>query len=118
MSKVRVICDYMGGGFGDKIQMERYTVLASILSMKTGHPVRIEFNREENFLVTHHRWPSICYLKYGAKKDGTLTAIQVKNISDLGAYAHVDGAINVIETMKGVYRCPNLKAEGYNVHHQ
>ena len=115
MSKVRVICDYMGGGFGDKIQMERYTVLASILSQKTGHPVRIEFNREENFLVTHHRWPSICYLKYGAKKDGTLTAIQVKNISDLGAYAHVDGAINVIETMKGVYRCPNLKAEGYNV---
>jgi CO/xanthine dehydrogenase Mo-binding subunit len=115
MSKVRVICDFMGGGFGDKIQMERYTVLASILSMKTGHPVRIEFNREENFLATHHRWPSICYLKYGAKKDGTLTAIQVKNVSDLGAYGHVDGALNVIETMKGVYRCPNFKAEGYNV---
>lgn len=116
MSKVRVIGDYVGGGFGDKLQVERYSVLASILSMKTGQPVRLEFTREENFLAAHHRYPSIIYLKYGARKDGTLTAIQAKVIADMGAYAHLDGAFNVIETMKGVYRCPNLSAEGYNVY--
>lgn len=116
MSKVRVICDYMGGGFGDKLQVERYSVLASILSMKTGHPVKMELTREENFLAAHHRYASICYLKYGAKKDGTLTAIQAKVIADLGAYAHIDGAFGVIETMKGVYRCPNVRAEGYNAY--
>lgn len=116
MSKVRVICEFMGGGFGDKIQPERYSVLASILALKTGHPVRIELNREENFLTTHHRYPSISYLKYGAKKDGTLTAIQAKVIGDMGGYCHLDGAMNIIETMKGVYRCPNLKAEGYTVY--
>ncbi len=115
MSKVRVICEFMGGGFGDKLQIERYSVLASILSMKTGHPVRIEFDREENFLATHHRYPSICYLKYGAKKDGTLTAIQAKVVGDMGAYCHFDGAFGVLETMKGVYRCPNLKGEAYSV---
>ncbi|MGZ8209907.1 MAG: xanthine dehydrogenase family protein molybdopterin-binding subunit [Burkholderiales bacterium] len=116
MSKVRVICDYMGGGFGDKLQVERHSVLASILSMKTGKPVRLEFSREENFLASHHRYPSISYLKYGAKKDDTLTAIEVKVVADMGAYCHLDGAFGVIETMKGVYRCPNLKAEGYNVY--
>jgi CO/xanthine dehydrogenase Mo-binding subunit len=116
MSKVRVICDYMGGGFGDKLQLERYSALASILSMKTGRPVRLEFTREENFLASHHRYPAIIHLKYGAKKDGTLTAIQAKVITDMGAYCHLDGAFGVIETMKGVYRCPNLKAEGYNVY--
>jgi len=116
MSKVRVICDFMGGGFGDKVAPERYNVLASILSMKTGHPVRIEFSREENFLATHHRYPTICYLKYGAKKDGTLTAIQAKVIADMGAYCHLDGAFGIMETMKGVYRCPNLKGESYNVY--
>jgi CO/xanthine dehydrogenase Mo-binding subunit len=116
MSKVRVISEFMGGGFGDKLQMERYCVLASILSMKTGHPVRIEFSREENFLASHHRYPAVCYLKYGARKDGTLTAIQVKVVADLGAYNHLDGALNVFETMKSVYRCPNLKAEGYNAY--
>ena len=116
MSKVRVICDFMGGGFGDKLQPERYDVLAAILSKQTGHPVRMELSRDENFLTTHHRYPSVSYLKYGAKKDGTLTAIQAKVIGDVGGYCHLDGAMNVIETMKGVYRCPNLKAEGYSVY--
>ncbi len=116
MSKVRVICEFMGGGFGDKGGAERYHVLASILSMKTGHPVRIELGREENFLTAHHRYPSICYLKYGAKKDGTLTAIEAKVISDMGGYCHLDGASGVMETIKGVYRCPNLKGESYTVY--
>jgi CO/xanthine dehydrogenase Mo-binding subunit len=116
MSKVRVICEFMGGGFGDKSSAERHSVLAAILSMKTGHPVRIELSREENFLAATHRYPTVCYLKYGAKKDGILTAIQAKIIADVGAYAHLDGAFNVMETMKGVYRCPNLRGEGYNVY--
>jgi len=116
MSKVRIICDFMGGGFGDKNQTERYHVLASILSLETGHPVRIEFTREENFLAALHRYPTVCYLKYGAKKDGTLTAIQAKVIADMGVYGHSDGASGVMETMKGVYRCPNLKGESYNVY--
>jgi xanthine dehydrogenase molybdenum-binding subunit len=121
MSKVRVICDFMGGGFGDKGYTERYHVLASILSMKTGHPVRIEFAREENFLATTHRYPMVCYLKYGAKKDGTLTAIQAKVIADIGAYCHMGNffganVFGIMETMKGVYRCPNLNAEGYNAY--
>ncbi len=116
MSKVRIICDFMGGGFGDKGGTERYHVLAAILSLKTGHPVKIEFTREENFLATTHRYPTVCYLKYGAKKDGTLTAIQAKVIADMGAYCHFDGAFGVMETMKGVYRCPNLTGESYNVY--
>lgn len=116
MSKVRVICDFMGGGFGDKGYTERYHVLAAILSLKTGQPVRIEFTREENFLAATHRYPTVCYLKYGAKKDGTLTAIQAKVIADMGAYCHFDGAFGVMETMKGVYRCPHLKGESYNVY--
>jgi CO/xanthine dehydrogenase Mo-binding subunit len=116
MTKVRVICDFMGGGFGDKGFAERYDVLAAILSLKTGQPVRMEFTREENFLAATHRYPTVCYLKYGAKKDGTLTAIQTKVIADIGAYCHHVGAVGVMGTMKGVYRCPNLKGEGYTVY--
>ncbi len=84
--------------------------------MKTGQPVRIEFTREENFLAATHRYPTICYLKYGAKKDGTLTAIQTKIIGDMGAYRHHISASGVMEIMKGVYRCPNLKGEAYTVY--
>ncbi|MFB3887305.1 MAG: xanthine dehydrogenase family protein molybdopterin-binding subunit [Thermodesulfobacteriota bacterium] len=116
MSKVRVINEFMGGGFGDKSTTERYNVLAALLSKKTGLPVRMEFNREENFLSTHHRYPTVFYLKYGVKRDGTLTAIYAKIIADMGGYSHFAGASGCMETMKSVYRCPNLKVEGYSVY--
>lgn len=116
MSKVRVICDYMGGGFGDKSTAERYNVLATLLSRKTGRPVRIELTREENFLTAHHRYPTVWHLKYGVKKDGTLTALYARVIADMGGYAHYAGAAGSMETMKSVYRCPHLKVEGYSVY--
>ena len=77
--------------------------------------MKIEFTREENYLAAHHRYPTTWYLKYGAKKDGTLTAIQVKLYADSGAYYSIDGAGASIEVAKWVYRCPNVKLEGFNV---
>jgi len=116
MSKVRVICEFMGGGFGDKAYAERYSVLASLVSRKTGRPVKIELSREENFLAATHRYPTIINLKYGVKKDGTLTAIDARIIADLGAYFHFDGVSVSMETIKTVYRCPNIRVEGYNMY--
>ena len=115
MSKVRVISEFMGGGFGDRSGPKRYNVLAALLSRKTGRPVKIQFSREENFLAAHHRYPTVWHLKYGVKKDGTLVALYARVIADMGAYFLFDGAGNSLETMKSVYRCPNLKLEGYSV---
>jgi CO/xanthine dehydrogenase Mo-binding subunit len=116
ISKVRVICECMGGGFGDRSSIERYNLLAALLAIRTGHPVRMELNREEAFLTSHHRYPTVWYLKYGAKKDGTLTALDVSMVADMGAYAHFAGAAGCLETIRSVYRCSNLRAEGYSVY--
>lgn len=116
MSRVRAISEFMGGGFGDKSGPERYNVLAALLAKTTGRPVRIEFSREENFLAAHHRYPTVWLLKYGAKKGGILTAVYAKVTADMGAYAHFDGAVGSLETMRSVYRCPNLRVEGYSVY--
>jgi CO/xanthine dehydrogenase Mo-binding subunit len=116
MSKVRVICEFMGGGFGDKGSVERYNVLAALLSKKVGLPVKVEFGREESFLATHHRYPTVFHFKYGVKKDGTLSAMSAKVIADMGGYAHFAGAFGCMETVKMVYRCPNLKVEGYSIY--
>jgi CO/xanthine dehydrogenase Mo-binding subunit len=116
MSKVRVICEFMGGGYGDRSTSERYNVLASLISKQTGKPVKIEFSRDENFLAAHHRYPTVWEMKYGVRKDGTLTAIYAKVIADMGGYAHFAGATGNLETIKSVYRCPNMKAEGYSVY--
>lgn len=115
VNQVRVLTPYIGGDFGDKGNVERQHVIAGLLAMKTNRPVRLEFTREENYLGAHHRYPTTWYLKYGAKKDGTLTAIQVRLYADLGAYYHFDGAWNSLEIPQKVYRCPNVKLEGYNV---
>ena len=116
MSKVRVICEFMGGSFGDKSTAERYNILASLLSQKTGQPVRMEFDRDENFLTAHHRYPTVWNLRYGVKKDGTLTAIKVKMLADMGGYGHFSGALESSGTMQTVYRCPNFSFEGYSVY--
>ena len=115
VNEVRVLTAYIGGDFGDKAYVERYHIIAALLAKKTGRPVKLEYTREENYLSAHHRYPTTWYLKYGAKKDGTLTAIQAKLFADLGAYYHLDGAIASLEVPKFVYRCPNVKLEGYNV---
>jgi CO/xanthine dehydrogenase Mo-binding subunit len=115
VNQIRVLTPYIGGDFGDKGRMERQHVVCALLAKKTGRPVKLEFTREENFLATHHRYPTTWYLKYGAKKDGTLTAMHVRLYADVGAYYHMDFAYNSLEIPKGVYRCPNVTLEGYNV---
>jgi len=115
-SKVHVMCEFMGGGFGDKSSPGRQSVVAAIVARKLGRPVRIELDREENYLGGLHRYATVIDLKYGVKKDGTLTAIQAKVVADGGAYAvYGYAALGVLQIPMDVYRCPNMKGEGYTV---
>jgi CO/xanthine dehydrogenase Mo-binding subunit len=115
VNQIRVITAFIGGDFGDKGNLERQHIIAALLAKKTGRPVKIEFSREENYLAAHHRYPTTWRLKYGVKNDGTLTAIDVKLLADCGAYYHFDAAIGSLEVPKAVYRCPNMRLQGYNV---
>jgi CO/xanthine dehydrogenase Mo-binding subunit len=115
VNQVRVLTHYIGADFGDKALIEPQHIIAALLAKKTNRPVKIEFTREENYLSAHHRYPTTWYLKYGAKRDGTLIAIQVTLYADSGAYYSIDGAAASVEVAKWVYRCPNVKLEGFNV---
>ncbi|HVC47395.1 MAG TPA: xanthine dehydrogenase family protein molybdopterin-binding subunit [Terracidiphilus sp.] len=77
MAKVRVITEYMGGGFGAKFGAGNPGVVAAALSHKTGAPVWLMLNREEEHLSVGNRPSSDQRLRIGAKKDGTITAIQL-----------------------------------------
>lgn len=77
LSKVRVITEYMGGGFGAKFGAGNPGVVAAALSRKTGAPVRLMLDREEEHLSVGNRPSSDQVLRIGAKKDGTITAIQL-----------------------------------------
>ncbi|MFZ0630236.1 MAG: molybdopterin cofactor-binding domain-containing protein, partial [Acidobacteriaceae bacterium] len=77
LSQIRVITEYMGGGFGAKFGAGNPGVVAATLSKKTGAPVRLMLDREEEHLSVGNRPSSDQVLRIGAKKDGTITAIHL-----------------------------------------
>ncbi len=109
LDRVRVIKNYMGGGFGSKKSLGRYTVLAGLGSRLTGRPVKIILDRLEENLAAGNRPASTQIFRVGAKKDGTLTAISLKAFSAAGAYVLYPPAVP--GPARQLYACPNVKTE-------
>jgi len=107
--KVRIVCQYMGGNFGNKNQNQDADLITAMLAKQAGAPVMLEFSRREDWLGMHGRWHTVQYYKVGAKKDGTVTAIQLRGYSGMGGYRKNSGAISGLE----LYDCPNAASTVY-----
>ena len=103
--KVRVVCQYMGGNFGNKNQNQDADLIAAVLAKEAGAPVKLELSRKEDFIGVHGRWPTAQYYKVGVKSDGTLQAIQMRGYSGMGPYRKNSGNIAGVE----IYQCPNIE---------
>ena len=110
--KVRIVCKYMGGGFGNKNQNQDADLIAALLAKAAGAPVVLELSRHEDWLGMHGRWPTVQYYKVGVRNDGTVTAIQLRGYSGMGGYRKNSGGINGIE----LYGCPNVERRVYPVY--
>lgn len=84
MTQVRVITEYMGGGFGAKFGAGNEGVTAAILSKKTGAPVRLMLDRQEEHLSVGNRPSSDQMLRIGANKDGSLAAVHLVSYGTAG----------------------------------
>ncbi len=114
--KVRVLCCRVGGGFGAKQEMFTEDVVA-LAVLRTRRPVQLEFTREEQFTATVTRHPVSVHVKAGARRDGTLTALQVRVVSNTGAYGnHASTVIHGCNEAIAVYRCAHKKVDGYAVY--
>ncbi len=109
-AKVRVITEYMGGGFGAKFGAGNEGVVAASLSRKAGAPVRLMLDRQQEHIVCN-RPDSHQTLKIGAKRDGTLTAIQLTSYGTAG----VGTGAGTAGPATNMYKCPNLLTEEYDV---
>ena len=116
-ARVRVFCERVGGGFGGKQEMLTEDLVA-LAALKTGRPVQLELTREEQFIATTTRHPMRIAIKAGARKDGTLTALQMRIVSNTGAYGNHAGPVlhHACGESIGVYRCPNKKIDGAAVY--
>ena len=115
-SRVRIIGPHMGAGYGGKDET-RTAVIAAILSIKSGRPVSIELSREEEFLAGRRRHSTKTRVKMGLKNDGTITAIHSTTVMDTGAYLSSGPGVarRAGQGALYLYRCPNVRYEGYLV---
>ena len=115
--QVHIFTERIGGGFGGKQEMLTED-LCALATLKTKRPVMWEFTRAEQFIGATTRHPMTIDVKLGAKTDGTLTAIQVRVVSNTGAYGNHGGETLAASLGSPIaaYRCPNKKADGYAVY--
>lgn len=73
--RVSVVSDYVGGGFGSKIHLKPYHVIAAHLARVVGRPVRLFMDRREEFIASHQRAPTRRSIRLGATRAGRLTFI-------------------------------------------
>jgi xanthine dehydrogenase YagR molybdenum-binding subunit len=76
-AKVRVVCDFMGGGFGAKFGGGHFGVVAVELSRRAKAPVRLVLDRREQHTAVGNRPSTLQQLTIGAARDGSLAAIDL-----------------------------------------
>ncbi len=115
---IRVVTPYVGGGFGGKAGVSMEIIGAALAIMVKGHPVKVRWSRAQEFYNTYQRQGVIARIKLGAKKDGTITAIEHSLHWDAGGYveygANVVNAVGLSAT--GPYRVPNVKIDSVCVY--
>src|SRR5581483_7022225 len=108
--KVRVVCEYMGGGFGAKNGADEQTFVAAALAKKTGRPVKCALTRREENVSAGNRNATIQKLTVGARSDGTIVAFGGEFINAVGASgwsAMTEGPMTML------YACDNVRTVRY-----
>ncbi|HEU5430576.1 MAG TPA: molybdopterin cofactor-binding domain-containing protein, partial [Thermomicrobiales bacterium] len=109
--QIRVVTHHMGGGFGAKQIPWKHDVIAALLSRQSGRPVQLILDREAENLAAGNRNPTRQRVRLGARRDGTLTAIDVRIEQAAGAYRTGGEASDVAGIYQTLYRCPNVRTE-------
>jgi CO/xanthine dehydrogenase Mo-binding subunit len=119
LNRVEVIQATLGGSFGGKDEvMTSMCCRAALLALATGKPIKMVNSREESMLESYKRHPYVLYYKWGATKDGSITAMDIKCIADGGAYASMSPFVtwrSVVQAT-GPYYCENVKTDVFAVY--
>lgn len=108
---VRVIKQHMGGGFGSKQIAWKQDVIAALLAKQVGRPVQLMLDREAESLAVGNRNATQQRVRIGARRDGTLTAIEARIELQTGAYQVGGEASDVSGIYQLLYRCANVHTE-------
>ncbi len=110
--KVRVIQTETGGAFGGKEDYpSTLAAHAALLAMKSGHPVKMVYDRMEDLAATTKRHPSRIRHRTALDKSGKLLAMEIDLATDGGAYSTLSSTVLSRATLHspGPYVCPNVR---------
>ncbi|GBD14935.1 4-hydroxybenzoyl-CoA reductase subunit alpha [bacterium HR25] len=116
--RVRVVCPYLGGGFGSKHGLKVEPVAVALALHTDGRPVKLVCSREEEFSATVVRGAVHIRLRTAVTREGAIIARQAEVVWDTGAYADVGPLLcrNGSYSVTGPYRIPNQWIDGYCVY--
>jgi xanthine dehydrogenase molybdenum-binding subunit len=115
LSKVVIISEYTGGGFGSKITSAISAIIPAILSKKVGAPVMMRVSREEEHYIGRARPSLHGRLKAGFTKDGKITAVDMFVVMDNGPYDPQGDANQSGRMLSLMYQPPAMRWRGVTV---
>jgi len=109
--RVRVIQPPVGGNFGRGLDLYPIDVIAALLARRVGRPVKVEFERLEEFVASPTREPCAIRLRTAADVSGRLLARDAHVTIDNGAYVSWGSTTPyvMLATVAGLYRVPNVR---------
>lgn len=112
----RVIIRYaaIGGAFGGREDLSIQHLLA-LAAWKLQRPTALVWSREESMIAHHKRHPVNIRCRWGAKKDGSILAVEAKIVADGGAYASTSAEVlkDIALFTNGTYDIPHITVDGY-----
>ncbi|MDD5987693.1 MAG: xanthine dehydrogenase family protein molybdopterin-binding subunit [Eubacteriales bacterium] len=116
-SEVRIVCTYIGGGFGGKYEIKIEPIVAALAMHCQGRAVRLVYNRHEDYLAGCVRGGTVIKIKSACNRDGKMVAQKIENYFDTGAYSTTGPRINYNAGLAAIspYKIPNVWIDGYTV---
>lgn len=117
-SQIRVIKPFVGGGFGSRVEVLNFEIVAALLARAARGKVLMQLTREENFLTHRARPQTAVRLRLGMRRDGRITACECEVVQRGGAYAGY-GIVTILYAgalLHGLYAIPAVRYDGYRIY--
>ncbi len=113
--QVRIVCKDVGGSFGIKVHVYADDMATVALSKMLGRPIKYVADRLESFVTDIHARDHRVKGKVAVKKDGTITAFEIDDLTGIGPYSMYPRtsaieANQVVNLVGGPYTTPNYRA--------
>ncbi len=117
LEQVREVVPAVGGAFGGREDIS-VQILVALAAWRLRRPVKMVWSREESIRGHGKRHPFHMRHRWGATKEGRLTAVEIEAVLDAGAYASTSVPVleNAVSFLAGPYAVPHARIDGYAVY--